>query len=405
MLIELILALIVGVLIGTLTGLLPGLHINLVSAILLSASPVLLTITSSLSLVIFITSLAITHTIIDFIPSIFLGAPNEDTALSILPAHKLLLEGYGYEALLLTLLGGLTALPFVLIIACILILFLPLTYDYVLRIMPIILILLSSYLIISEPKTKKIPALMIFILSGFLGIASLNLNLNQPLLPLFTGLFGASGLIISINQKTKIPEQKMLSIKNIKLSFSSFSKLTFASIITSPFTAILPTFSSSQSALIGSQIIGKNQTNEKDFLFLLGITNILAMSVSFITLYSIGKTRTGAAVAISKLLLAISTQDILIILTSIILVGFIVFFIAIFIARIFSKNINKINYSKLSIVILIILTAFTIYFSGIIGLLIFITSSALGIFCILSEIKRTQLMGCLLIPTIIFYLF
>src|SRR3989344_2613407 len=98
MIIELVVALIVGILAGTFTGLFPGIHINLVSVFLVSASPALLQYTSPISLAVFITSMAITHSFLDFIPSIFLGAPDEDSFLSILPGHELLKKGGGHEA-------------------------------------------------------------------------------------------------------------------------------------------------------------------------------------------------------------------------------------------------------------------------------------------------------------------
>jgi TctA family transporter len=72
--------------------------------------------------------------------------------------------------------------------------------------------------------------------------------------------------------------------------------------------------------------------------------------------------------------------------------------------KLIAKNINRFSYSKLSIVILIILVVLTIYFSGPLGLLIFITSAALGITTIQLGIKRMHLMGSLLVPTILFYL-
>src|SRR3990167_4825266 len=161
MLIELILALAVGVLIGTFTGLFPGIHINLVSAFLLSVSTFLLTITTPLSLVIFIASLSITHTFIDFIPSIYLGAPNEDSFLSVLPGHKLLLRGQGHKAVIITSLGCLSGIL-------------------------IFLILAPLFLITREKGIyKKVLAFFVFILSGFLGIAVLNNPIiKEPLLPL-----------------------------------------------------------------------------------------------------------------------------------------------------------------------------------------------------------------------------
>ena len=94
--ISIILALILGILVGIFTGLIPGLHINLVAMLLFLFSSKL---ESDLSLILasFIVAMSVTHIFLDFIPSIFLGAPTPQTALSILPGHRLLLKGKGYE--------------------------------------------------------------------------------------------------------------------------------------------------------------------------------------------------------------------------------------------------------------------------------------------------------------------
>ncbi len=54
--------------------------------------------------------MAITHTFLDFIPSVFLGCPDTDTSLSVLPGHELLKQGKAYEAIALTAYGGLMAI-------------------------------------------------------------------------------------------------------------------------------------------------------------------------------------------------------------------------------------------------------------------------------------------------------
>jgi len=405
MLIELILALVVGVLIGTFTGLFPGIHINLVSAFLLSVSTFLLTITTPLSLVIFIASLSITHTFIDFIPSIYLGAPNEDSFLSVLPGHKLLLRGQGHKAVIITSLGCLSGILIFLILAPLFIITLPIIYPYIQRIMHIILILASLFLITREKGIyKKVLAFFVFILSGFLGIAVLNNPIiKEPLLPLLTGLFGASSLIISIKQKTIIPSQQIDNLKNLGFSKISFLKTMFASIIASPLPSFLPGMGSSQAALIGTEIQGKS--NEKEFLFLISSINVVVMAFSFITLYTINKTRTGSAAAISKLLPALSFKDLLLILTAITITGILVFFLSIKISKLFAKYLHKMNYSKISTGILIILTGVSFLFSGWLGLLVLISSTSLGIFAILTEVKKIMLMGCLMMPTILFYIF
>ena len=70
MLVEFLLAILAGIIFGIFTGLIPGIHVNLITLILV-VSLVSLEKFSPLVLAVFITSLAITHTFLDFIPSVF----------------------------------------------------------------------------------------------------------------------------------------------------------------------------------------------------------------------------------------------------------------------------------------------------------------------------------------------
>lgn len=403
MIFLLILALFLGITIGTLTGLTPGIHINLIAAALLALSSSLLLIFPPLALVIFIISMTLTHVFIDFIPSIFLGAPDEDTVLAILPGHELLLNGNGYEAVLLSILGALIGIMLFLPFLPLFIYLLPIIYPYIQNIIPIILILVLIFMIYTEKQ--KFLSVLIIILAGFLGIASLNLNINDALLPLLTGLFGSSSLITSITKKQNLPYQKILPLKQIikKIKSSSITKSITSSLIASPLCSFLPTLGSSQASTIGSYIIG--DLDEKEFLILIGIVNTLVMSLSFITLYSINKIRTGSAAAVSELIPKLSSIDLFYIIITIFLTSFIAFFLSVQIAKIFSKTITKINYSKLSIIILAFLSIIVFIFSGFTGILIYITSTSLGIFCIITGVRRTTLMACLIVPTILIYLF
>ncbi|MEW6069464.1 MAG: tripartite tricarboxylate transporter permease [Candidatus Thermoplasmatota archaeon] len=101
-----------GSLIGCFSGLLPGLHVNNLAVILVSLSPILLLLLRNPLLVsIIIVTISIAHTFVNLIPGTFLGAPDEN-ALSILPAHKLLLEGNGYSAVFISSVGSFGAIVF-----------------------------------------------------------------------------------------------------------------------------------------------------------------------------------------------------------------------------------------------------------------------------------------------------
>ena len=145
MLVEFLLAILIGIIFGIFTGLTPGIHVNLITLILIS-SLIGLKIFPAIILAVFITSLAITHTFLDFIPAVFLGAPEEDSFLSVLPGHKMLKEGKAHEAVILTLYGSLAALFIILVFTPIFIYLIPIIYNSTKIILPFILIFISLYL-------------------------------------------------------------------------------------------------------------------------------------------------------------------------------------------------------------------------------------------------------------------
>lgn len=401
MLAEIILWLLLGVVFGTFTGLIPGIHINLVAVLLIALSTSFLFSINSLFLSVFIVSMAITHTFLDFIPSIFLGCPDTDTELSILPGHELLKQGKGFEAIALTCYGSLAAVFLLLIIAFPASILISKTYSLLLPLIPFVLIFFSLALVGLEKK--KLNAFFVFLLSGILGWSVLNLNLpleafKEPLLPLLTGLFGASNLVLSIKNKTKIPKQQISKIKFNKTFFRPLS----GAILASPLSSFLPGLGSGQAAIIGNVI---SRSGKRGFLVLLGATNTLVMGFSFITLYVVSRTRTGAAVAIKELLGTISPETLILLLGVVSVSGVISFFLSINLAKIFSKKVHKIKYLKISIGTLIFLTILILFVSKPFGLLVLIISTITGIYSINLGVRRTQMMGCLLLPTIIFYLF
>ncbi|MBI2043667.1 tripartite tricarboxylate transporter permease [Candidatus Pacearchaeota archaeon] len=393
MLLEIILFLFLGIFFGIFTGLAPGIHINLVSVILVSLSASFLFL-NPIFLVVFIVAMAITHTFVDFIPSIFLGAPDEGVELSVLPGHEMLKQGKGYEAIMLTNHGSLAAIFILILVSVPLVFLVPKIYNFISSAIPFILILVSLFMIFSEKE--KFSSLLVFVLSGILGLIVLNLEtLNQPLLPLLSGLFGASSLLISIKTKTKIPNQK-----KTKSKVNLFKPLT-GSLFSSLICGFLPGLGSGQAAIIGNLI---SKSDRKGFLVLLGATNTLVMGLSFVALYTIQKTRTGAAASIQELIGEMPKEMIVLIFAIVLISGILSFFVTKILAEFFSNKIEKINYTKLSLVTLIFLSIIVFLVSGFLGFFVFLVSAMTGVYCISLKVKRTLMMACLLLPTILLYL-
>ncbi|PIN90331.1 hypothetical protein COU57_03830 [Candidatus Pacearchaeota archaeon CG10_big_fil_rev_8_21_14_0_10_32_14] len=396
MIIESILALLSGIMFGIFTGLMPGIHINLVSTILVSLSSGALISILPIYLLVFIVSMAISHSFLDFIPSIYLGASDDaEVGLAVLPGHDLLKEGRGHEAVMLSSYGSFYGIIILAILFIPLSWVIPKIYPFLVDYMAFILILFSSFLIFIEKN--KIAALFVFIFTGGLGYFVLNLGMKEPLLPLLSGLFGTSMIIISIKTKTKIPPQL---ISKEKIDVPKKSPI-IGSLIASPLCGFLPGLGGGQAASLASTFTKKDK---KSFIVLTGITNSLVMGLSFVSLYSIDKARTGAAVSIQEIFGSISFNILSLIIIVSIIGGIISFYLTRYISIFFAKNINKIDYTKLSLIVLIVVTLMVYIFSGLTGLFVLILSTLTGIYCSRFSVRRTQYMGCLLLPTIIYYL-
>jgi putative membrane protein len=395
MAVEYFLAILLGIAAGIFTGITPGIHINLIASIALALSfhfdPPLLCI--------FIVAMSITHTFLDFIPSVFLGAPEDDgNALSVLPGHRLLIKGYGYGAVKLTLIGSMYGLLLAIAILPFYMFAVKSSFGVIRASVPFVILAVSLFLILKEGK--KLVAAFVFLLSGILGILTFNLKpLSQPLLPLFTSLFGLPLLFLSIKNKTKIKKQK---IAEIKLKKKEKVRPLLAGLLASSLVSLYPAIGSGQAAIIGSEILGSLNTNE--FLILVGSINTIVMLFSFVTAYAIGKARSGSAAAVAEILKEFSLDAVILFVIVAVAAGLLSFFICKAIAKIIAKKIYNINYTKLCLAVILFVLAVNIFVSGIWSVFVLVSGLFIGLIANISGIRKIHMMGSLVIPTLLFYI-
>lgn len=396
-------AVLIGCCAGIVTGLIPGIHINLVSLLLVSISGYFLSFTHPIVLGVFIIAMAVTHTFLDVIPSVFLGAPDSDMALAVLPGHRLLLDGKGFEAVKLATVGSLLCLITTLAIIPVLVLFVPFVYNFIQPYMGWLLIGVSAFMILKERKLiGKLWGLFVFLLSGVLGLIVLTglVNLEQPLFPLLSGLFGVSVLLISLSNKVTIPKQEIT--ETIKIGKKELVKTVGVGTFSGSLTAIFPGLGSAHAAIIGSQLAGKISVNS--FIILVGGINTVNFTFSLVTLYALQKARNGAVVAILEILKSIDLNGLIVFLAAALVAGGIATFLAMGFARVFAKVIGKVNYQYLCIGIISLIVGLVFYFSSWLGLLVLIVSTAVGIIPNIVGVKKSSAMGCLLLPVILFFI-
>jgi len=398
---EILLFTLAGVAGGTIAGLIPGVHPNTLILIIFGLLPLLVGFPPQ-AVVALIISMAIANTLVDFIPSVFLGCPEDDTALSILPGHRLLLEGKGLEAVFLTVVGGIGVIALFILLSPLLLKTLPFLYSNIKYYIHWILIAIVSVMIFTERGFKKLWGLLVFSLAGILGVITLNSTLLQPqfvFFPLFTGLFGIPTLLISLKDKVKFPSQvRDFGIVKKSLALIGSIKGFFAGLL----VGILPGVGSAQAGTLVQIITRKEDTRE--FLVSLGGINTANALFAIAALYTISKARSGAAVAIERILGSFSFNDLLLLIAvSLFTVG-IAAVVTLFLSKKFSTLVEKVSYNRISLSILGMLLLLTIVFTGPLGLLVLLVSTAVGLIAPLSGVKRSLCMGVIILPVIFYYL-
>jgi putative membrane protein len=397
-LLEISLAIIFGVLTGIFSGLTPGIHINMISLLVLSSSSFIIEHfgLNMVTLGVYIIVVGITHTFLDAIPSIFLGAPDESNALGVLPGHRYLLRGNGLMAVKLFTIGSFFGLILGILLFPLLYLFTKYTYHGLERYFVWILIGTSIFMLWRDEK--KFWAILIFVTSGILGLTIFSMNMKDPLFPLLSGLFGISTLIISINDNNNIPEQNNETYTKLE------GKKTFMSLIAGNISAFIvstfPGLSSSIAAVMSIQFF--RDLGDKGFMILLGCIGTSSFILSLVALYTVDKARNGAVIVISELLPNITLNIVIIFLIVALIAGAISTFLALWFGKIFSRIISKINYRILVLCIIAFVTTLVIILTSWKGLIVLITSTALGLIPGIVKVQRTQSMACLIVPVIIY---
>ena len=396
------LSFITGLVAGTISGITPGLHVNLVAAIAASSKEALGSWFSGFDLAVFIVVMATAHTFLDVIPSIFLGSPSEAYAVAVLPGHRLLRQGAGFEAVRLATAGSLIAGAVAIGISPLLWFVVPAISRMLLPWTPWLVALVMAAIILREKGCMgKCKGAVLFGIAGFLGYLVLDqLALQDPLMPLLSGLFGASSLILALGEESCIPPQfvtECISIPPIKQAV-----LVSCAVFSGWIVSLLPGVGAGQAAMVSTIMLPTLLPGE--YLYLVGGIGTVNFLMAIITAATIGKARNGAVVSVLEIIPKIDFRNAVILSASALAGAGLSALIALCIARIAVKAISKVPYKISCITVLAVVTLAVVWRSGIIGLVVYATGAGLGILCNTSRVSRSSLMACLIVPVIVHYI-
>ncbi len=418
--IEFGIAIMFGIVLGLISGLTPGIHTNTFALILVSSAPFFIKLGfSPEAITLIIVSNAVVHTFLDIIPSVFLGAPEADSALAILPMHEMLLEGNGVEAIKISASGSLISSLLTMSLLPPVFFFIIYFSNIIERYTVYALIVIVVTVLLTEKgehiyglgKFSRIKFMFfggtVFILSGLLGVFSFKFadisNSIVPitpnvLFPLLTGLFGAPMLLISYFNTPEIPAQ---TVAAIKIPFKNFLRGFSSGVMAGFLVSLFPGVSNGVATVISRLSTPSSNHSGREFITSISSANTSNAIFSLLILYAIGRTRSGAGVFIKDILFPISQNLFLFWIAGILVSSLLGYQLTVYIGERVARNLNSLNYRKLTLTIFLFLFILVMVFNGIFGVIIFILSIATGLIPVFTGVRRVNCMGVLLLPLIL----
>ncbi len=376
---ELFAALALGILAGIVAGIIPGVHPNMIVLFV----PAIAALAEPMTTSVFLAALGVANSVANFLPSIFMGAP-DDNALAALPGHRMLLKGQGYDAIKLAVSGCVAA-------AALLVLLIPVLYYTIPAVIAIVapythmlVAAIAVYMLIGE----RLPGFIVFALAATIGILSLRLPVDGTLIlfPMMSGFFGIPSLLAQNAPDSREHSDAAISSRSVSRGIVS----GVAGGITSGF---LPGVGTSQIASLFSL-----SKDDHAFLAASGAISTTNIITSVVALSMIGKARSGVAVAIGQLG-TITNETLLAVVFASLAATASASLIALWMA----KRVPFSALPKAAPFIIFFIALLTFLFCSVYGLLTLAAAAATGVYAIKAGAKRGLMMSSLMIPVILFY--
>ena len=395
---EILIGTLIGVLLGTISGIIPGVHANTLAGVLLSLQAVLLSVLGPVALAGALFAALITHTFVDAVPSTFLGIPEADTSLAVLPAHALCLEGNGEEAVRIAALGSACAMVIAVPVSVLCFLLLPALQPYFDWWIGILLIASVGYMIVTSDAPGW--ALAIFAVSGALGAFALHYTFlswhllaggSAILMPLLTGLFGISVLLVA-SQGT-LPEQHFSGLRIEDKAVIKYSLLGTGAGIA---VGWLPGLSTASANGVLASVIGYEK-DRRSYILATNAANTANAFIGLAALFALSRMRNGVMAAIAEIPLPAMGE--------LMVVGVLATCAAYVITIRLSTSASRLNGFDSRILnrtVIAFVVLLSIVLTGPFGLFVLLLATTVGLVPHLINVPRMYCMGAIMVPVMLY---
>jgi putative membrane protein len=408
-----------GALVASVLSLVPALHIYNVAGFVILATTALGDSLPPERLAMLFLGMITGYAMLNTIPSIFLCAPDDSTVFVVLPGQKYLLQRRGYEAAVLSGVGGLGGTAVLALLTPVASSLFPALRSILQHHLPWILWTVIAYMLLSEwPKgSDRAPAgwrrwwegwkslvagLVTFLLSGVLGFILLYRSLvpvtvaYQNLLPAFVGLFAVPWILQNLLSRIEVPKQHVAT--SIDAPPGVVLRGTLAGALGGLFAAFFPVVTGG----IGGFIAGHATAQRDDRLFIIsqGASKVVYYVGGFLLFFvpQLHLTRGGMAWMLSSLWTAHSPNTYYLAVAGVVLSGVLSFFLLLLVSRLAIHLVGAVDYRWISLGTLAVLLAIVVGMTSWGGLLICAVATGIGLIPVLWGSRRTNCMGVLLLP-------
>ncbi|MGE4488728.1 MAG: tripartite tricarboxylate transporter permease [Kiritimatiellales bacterium] len=358
--------------------------------------------------------------VLNTIPSVLLGAPDESAIFTVLPGQKYLMTGRGYEGTMMIGAGSLAGIfMLVFIIGPFAPKYLPVARYVLGPHMHWILWVIITFILMTEwPKggnwgpagwRKFFDAwstlgagLLTFLLSGLLGFLLLYRapvdidNAFQNIMPAFVGLFAVPWCLLNAVSGAEVPRQYLRDTLNINGDLLLRSSV--AGGIGGGFAAFFPVVTGGVGGLLAGHATA--QRDERVFLMSQGVSKVVYYVGALMLFFVPGLylTRGGGAWIVKGLYTPRTWGDWYLALGSIALSGGISFLMMSPLTKWTLKLMKKVDYRLISVFALGIIVLLVFSITSWIGLFIMVVGAGIGLIPVLFGSRRLNCLGVLLLP-------
>lgn len=358
--------------------------------------------------------------VLNTIPSVLLGAPDESAVFTVLPGQKYLMTGRGYESTMMIGAGSLAGIfMLVFIIGPVAPRYLPVVRYVLAPHMHWILWVVITFMLMTEwPKRgNRGPAgwrrffdawstlsagLLTFLLSGLLGFLLIYrspVSIEdgfQNIMPAFVGLFAVPWCLLNAVSRTEIPKQYVRGTLNI--SGDLLLRSSIAGGIGGGFAAFFPVVTGGIGGLLAGHAAA--QRDERVFMMSQGVSKVVYYVGALLLFFVPGLhlTRGGGAWILQGLYTPLSRNDYGLALGSIALSGAVAFLLLSPLTRWTLNLLTKVNYRLISLFSLGIIVVLVVSMTGRPGLFIMTVGAGIGLIPVLFGSRRLNCLGVLLLP-------